>query len=501
MFQLSRKKIIIGISIWIVAIALTISLTLLANKDNKESVKEQPKVKEEEKKEEVKKNPYKVTVYDTYDINDLEVYQYEVNEDFSYCQIKYLKDNKLQKKINEVLHDKSTNLYNKVKTYKNVYFESYAEFNANGLLSIHMYARGTDKKGKEYEYLDSLNINLLTGEELELKDLFYDEQQMYTSYARAAAEIIASDNGASEDEKLKPNKVANMEDKIFKYINEIKKGNYIFSFSYDAIDIYVENFSVSIYVSEDIDNTVYFKKYIPTTDLFTGEYKGRKDVYIFSMTPSDEDYYNVKEINDHLFLDTHMLFYDLRKISDKDSLIKNSKVEEYINKLIKSADKNKYTLISGTGEVTYIEDYKIYYLNSSFNVCSSNIKNKNYMLDEMSFSKTIITGAFDNLVYFEDKKVQCKEYYYVASVDVKNNRLLTLDNLFKEGYDYKTVLKEKFVNYCVEFDGLTNEQAEQIWNSNKLKIIFRGDSIDAEYDDEIYVSLSLDDIDRSYLTI
>lgn len=470
----NKKIIIIGVIVWIVAIAGTVAISLLLNNKGNKSTTEEPKQEEKQESNIPKENIYIASYFDTYDNNDIEIKEYKLDKYTTYVQLNGLKDEKFQRKINEEIHDKVVALVNKLKNNVSYEVSADVEFNANNILSISINGEYETKKSK-YNYAtlaDSINYNLTTQEKLELKDLFNDEKKMYSMLSQELAKSYALQYSALHgNEKLNTNKVADLEDRVFKAIQDIKNIDYNFYVNNSVIYILVNEIYQRLSIYDYMKELTYLKKYKYDASIYNGKYKGLKNTHIFSLARGENDLYKVEYDTTN-----KNLLYDIYVSSDSqidDVIHKNSKVYDYIDKYAKSADKNKFTYLAVNGYVTYYKKYDYYEYVYMIDLCSTDLNNKDNMLKEIYklhhvTSKNWGTYAQPSAIFIDKKKYTCKDKTFYLSIN--KNGIITIDTLFKKDYDYKSVIKNKFIEKYSNSDNSNLEELEEIWNNTTMKI-------------------------------
>lgn len=298
-----NKKIVFGVACaTVVLLGVVGGVIFTRSKNNEEVVDEKELLVTEkdtyeglnytESKEEIEKKSF------FYDLDrNLEGSKIDV----SYISVSGLKDNSTQIKINEILRETASNMYDSTSLgnsnvlYDHVY--NYTDvYIFNNVVST-MYCREfCDIEGNiSYEY-SSVNINLKNFETINFKDIFIDTANL--------------DEIVSQDIKQK-----------------IEDGSIIYSISPKNIYIVSDEGVDTISLYDNIDKVAIYKRFANNKKLFNKTYSAKP--YVFTTKKFYEtDSYGLVESN--LFIDTFNIYA-------KENIEYNDNVLESLNTLYKEA--------------------------------------------------------------------------------------------------------------------------------------------------------------------
>ena len=478
MFQSNKKKILIFILIWLICLLITGGVWYFLNIQNKKGNNTYtPEYKDDKPK--LRKDVPGITIFDRYDENDLVVEKVNENK-VNYYKISGLKNKEIENKINKEIEEKCKSL---LTPSGEVY--SYVTANFGNILSVSC----TDK-GTTY-----FNYDLTTGNQLKLEDLFTNNANMYAILASAFNNSISlgigykelyDENSNSFDDK----KYAEVEDKVFKVINEIKAGNYRFSINNNRIDVRVGEEYAEVGVSDYAEYLAYYNRFKTEDSIYEQQNIGKKNLLVTSFFSSDMYLlYRFDEIGDYAFIDYAApdwqagISYDAAK-----EVFSKSDIAKKINELEQQLDKNKFTYINSTIDIGYFDDYEIYTVNTlELRKCVFN-KNEYYngIREEIYRSKTSFGGGFYNPGYYDSTGAKCTTIdfspnYFNASL----NKISSVQDIFKSGVNYNEVLKGLYKDYIAKtYPEVTDESLiDNILSTltYELNIQHHGISIVGEY--------------------
>ena len=330
-----NKKFII---FYIVFVVILICATILAIYFTIQNMEKQEEIKQEENpitnvnevvtetpKKEAEDKKYAITSYqETYDENAIKIIQYyDANgtvttnrEDLSpsdewinFIQIDGLKNKSIQNNINERLKNAAESLYK-----SNMGVSTYVFANFCNILSVEI--SGFDNN-------ITLNIDLATGNDIKLEDLFLSSAPINSYLANALYKTLAweDSNTNSEDEyDLDMSKVdtSEYEEKFLMLINNYnkQKDKLKYTISSNKISIYylltpnildvewLNNVSIEIDLTECIEEVAMYKKFLTAENIYENNSIGQKDIIVF--TDAYTDYFtvlNYGKIQDNIFME------------------------------------------------------------------------------------------------------------------------------------------------------------------------------------------------------
>lgn len=212
-----------------------------------------------------------------------------------YPKIDGLKNQEVENKINEYLKNKAFELLPEEKhASKEVAY--YIQGNFNNILSI-TYDVVTYIKNKEGELeydkdaTYGINIDLNTGNEIKFEELFLDNISIRNLLSEVAYTNFAWDEkyiwGTWDEETQTMNPIdrSDLEDKVFKVLHKIDKGDFEFVVSPVEIRLIVqipgETYPSRMWidVTENYEKLAMFKRFVKDENIYTNEYDNEKELY------------------------------------------------------------------------------------------------------------------------------------------------------------------------------------------------------------------------------
>lgn len=437
---------------------------------------------------------YLVDVTTSYFKNGLN-YKVEKKEKKYYVLISGLKDKNLEKKLNAAIKSKVDENYNDDTNL--VYNHIEASFSNVLSITIKRYdyeirdyteEEIIDDKIGSY-VIDSYNINLVTGDVLELDDLLYDVNSVKEKLTKEAYDMATKDAGffceGGPCENPYPD-YSNVEDFTFKIMTKFSKKDYDFYFdevsiylmfddldskaplSIDTDDINKDNCSLltkdikdgCAYIEEcddNLDNQKSCSKIYIDLDnkrnnaTFIIDMKDLVDnVIIYDKYVTDDNLYtNNKSQIDRKFIKNNMESNFIREedktLIDYDADIYEDKVEpitrDLVLKEMKELQTSNYNIYSVSGSFYNLSKYSYVY----YNVYHYDLKKEEYLNNKKSiyinkFSKredvivgpSIYIGEYDFLKNNNDKN---KLYFYI--IDSSTGKEYNSIDIIKKDFDLK----------------------------------------------------------------
>lgn len=227
-----------------------------------------------------------IDLYGTYDANDLLIRTVlaprEDDTEIRIPQIDGLKDLEIQEKINQDMYNRVGKL---LRAYPEInYGDYYVRGNFANVLSISYYMSG----GERYDQL-YLNYNLVTGERLELEDLFLQEADIIQCVRRAFYDMLARENMYSEDMEwgsdvaLSPD-----ENQVYKLVKGyMESEDYQFMFTPSEICFYYEDYVASLRMVDEADQIAVYSRFLTEESIFMRDDIGFKNVFTCADTQYD----------------------------------------------------------------------------------------------------------------------------------------------------------------------------------------------------------------------
>ena len=371
---------------------------------------------------------YAISSYDeTYNENALIIKEIE-DYNITYIEIEGLKNTKLQKEINERIQSTAYSFEN-----KNVYTTVSANF--SNILSIVFCDEDDDVK--------TLNIDLVTGEDIPLEKIFVSSAPLNLYLSEAMYETLAWDIDYNDDDNI--SKKFNMqyrdtseyEDKFFMIVNKYKeeKDDIKYSISPQGIYIYElaeqftdNNYSSYLYIKfiEKIEEVAIYKRYLTEESIFKDDKLGQKGILVLS----DNNIYSLDylqrlsygNLTDNIFIEEVVECFN--------NEYNQKVVKDYIDKLSKEKKTDLQKSIKSTQgaifQVKYIittneEGYYDVYVVSATATCSKEYFNNNIFKDYAKMQYFPMGDAemkmFSSFNSTDDLKIEDFSKQYFISLD------------------------------------------------------------------------------------
>ena len=181
---------------------------------------------------------------------------------------------------------------------------------------------------------------------------------------------------------------------------------------------------------------------------------------------------------------------------DRNKIVTNMDVEKIVNDEINSINNKQFNYLNFSGYFMG-SDFSIFELNYSVNTCTMS---KDYFEKEMKkniyLSKVSAGGEFSNItpIDTQNKNVNCSLKDKVIVLDKNYQVIQSLSDIFKNGYDYQSVIDSKFYE-AIQYTDMDSEQVK-----SKLKYSINGSGIVYEYGDFTF-TVDFTDFDRNGMKI
>ena len=386
-FKVSKKtkkkskfaiKYLIYVLILVTITAIAIYITIDRINKNKE-MNNSTSFVETKKEEEDKK--YLITSYaETYNSNSIKITKYydedgtvstenSFNENtkclVEYVQISGLKDKKIQSDDNKRLKDKAYGLKS-----NNTYSSICGDF--SNILSVVIF--NNDNK------YDCLNVNLATGKEIKLEDLFLSSTPLNSylvdSFYEANAWQSIESDGTFEDVDMSKVDLSDFEDRAMLLINNYnkKKDNLAFGIQADYIYIYglgderivkkqnADTLILYMDLTKYMDSVTLFKKFLTKNTIFEDDSIGFKNTVVFTEDESDHvQRLNYGKIKDNVFMEEIVLDSDGKYYTNDKLEIGRKFIQklssEAKSKIMNDTNTNKGVFVQREYQLWYDEDY------------------------------------------------------------------------------------------------------------------------------------------------
>lgn len=478
----SNKKFIIGYTIFLVILIyltiLGIYLTIQNSSDEKISI--QNIISQEFKKNNnasLNDSKYTIASYeDTYDSNSLNIINnYDIDghvstndsDNFTYkihfIQIEGLKNKDLQYQINEKIKQKAYTL-----GFNDNIVISYVAANFSNILSVLMYSNKS---------LDTLNIDLTTGNEIRLEDLFVSSATVNKYLTDSLYKTLAISNLQKNEETGKSTvdmskiDTSSYEDKFMILLNNYNnsKNSLKFIIQPNVINVYglVDNKIIDIDKASSINldinlidypkEVIMYKKYLTDKSIFDDYNLGTKNITVFTVNKPETDKeikVNRGKIQDNIFVEE--IAYDNVEHPDntEDPGTKNKdKVKDYIKKLSDDQKNALINQISNSRGAFFQRAYSFRY----------DPQNEYYVINITSYQ------AMCTLSYFKGDAFL--DYIKLKAIHQTDNILIGFDQSLKDTFPNLEILPSKTEEAYINIDGefLGNNLEEATAKQNQLK--------------------------------
>ena len=398
---------------------------------------ETPKKEAEDKK-------YAIT---TYDENAIKIIQYyDINgtvttnrEDFSpsdivinFIQIDGLKNKSIQNNINERLKKAA---YSLDKSKSGV--ATYVNANFSNILSVQF---------SDFDNNITLNIDLTTGNDIKLEDLFLSSAPINSYLANALYKTLAWQetelNLEAEGVDMSKVDTSEYEEKFLMFINNYnkQKDKLNYTISSNKIRIYnlitpnildnewINGMSVEIDLTECIEEVAMYKKFLTAENIYDNNSIGQKDIIVF--TDAYTDYFtvlNYGKIQDNIFMEEIAWTFN----EEEDLKVPM----DYIKKLSDSQKASLKSKTSSSNGVFFQREYNIY----------KNEENGFYGITVSSYQAKCSIPYFENDAFLDFIKLKSQP---VAEVT-----LLSFDEYVQKKFPNLKISEPQIENYYISFMG------------------------------------------------
>lgn len=394
-----------------------------------------------------------------------------------------LKDEEIETKVNNKIKEKVENLKTKVKKDEYIYgtiisnFENtisilFATSSLNDLEpdSLEIYDMAIIRDGHLFDYADTLNLNLTTGDEITIKDVVNKTSALTIAVSKYGYDNLHKIKGIIAYGGLGENPEPDysmVEDELLTLINKTQKDDFEFIYNQSTLKLFFENVNISVprfcqdendkkckkYDDIAVDQNYHINTYIldiPMKSLID-------NLLIYNKFKTDESIYKKPSTKiDLKFKDPDSENYQSKMIGNNTSLIDyniplyisdNKKLHDIVReKAIKEVTKvktNKFNIYNMLGNADLVGGYDyIYYDVRNYSLDKDVYKKyrKQIYLDKFNYKsyegrlsyKTYKDNGKDELGYEYLKKYLTNKYYYYYILDEKGNEVYEKDILNKE---------------------------------------------------------------------
>lgn len=499
----SAKKTLLGLIIFaIICIAITcacIYMTLENRKQNTNDESTENTVQEETVSKE--KPQYKtLKLTDKAKLNGITenneeesygevVYYYEYNNssehklEIDYVQISGLKDRNVQARINQRIKDKVDELKEECLPLVDDDSVNTMWINASlwgsfaDVISIRIESYVHYADNEEEYYYDSktcgLNFSLATGDEIKLKDLFWDDSPIKTILSQSAYRELARNYAFESDvpewdmnfEKIDYSAV---ESKVYNFMYKYNKNPDIeFYFSPSDICIpYDKTTIISVDMAEFYEYIAIYSKYLASKNLYEDTDKQR-EFYVFSSYGMvDEDYEKESGMKAD---NVYYRIYNYDDLEDKSDEFEKALQESYrsiikkINEYVKTfkEDKDNGYIIEGYYSASDVSEYsETAGYNLNLEVASCDRKYLEEHLED-ALAKSARSVRVDimpsNFAYIDSDNFEFYESYSEYSDNYADSSVLRTSSYTKEDRDRDM---QEWENYEEEYEEEFGETEE-----------------------------------------
>lgn len=275
-----------------------------------------------------------IDVYGTYDQNDLILNHIPVDgygEEISVLQIDGLRDEAVQKSVNEAILTKAKTLLSQLGE------PNYADFavsaNFANVLSVTFYMGGTER------YLNgNLNFDLTTGKELHISDLFYDHVDLLALVRHGFYRALAQQDAWGREGLASPD-----EDKLFLLVSRfMEQPDPEFYFTPAELWFTQDDVTASIDFLSVAEDVCIYEKYLTKESIFTRDDVGFKNLFTCSLGNYEPfDHIDYGYALDNLWYDVTMWNYALHEDQFKDTEAVNRFKEDALGRSYELVEKYK----------------------------------------------------------------------------------------------------------------------------------------------------------------
>ena len=209
-----------------------------------------------------------------------------------------------------------------------------------------------------------LNYDLTTGNQLKFKDLFTNSSLKNALIQSIYDNVVAKHTFFSEEEEwiidMSKADLSTVEEETYGILNKLMNNLDTIKFSYTPSYIYIEEYDLSIAMSNIYSNIAIYNKFKTTESIFDGTYEGNKNMFVFSKRYSyvNTQYSKYEDIYDNLRVEALVEM-------DKD-LLYNKLAKEKLNELVDKIESE----ISKTKKEAKSNPKKAYVYTAYFSLCS-----------------------------------------------------------------------------------------------------------------------------------
>ena len=421
----------------------------------------------------------------TYDQNDLlfvEVIEVNGENELTYPQIDGLKNAEVETAVNAALTEAANELkaYYAAKgtTISYMTYQVYANF--SNVLSIGLYSGDTD-----YNYkMVYRSFDLNDGTQLQLEQLFTAQADLTGLVRSAFYEAIARGNLSDYywEEVQSPD-----EQEVYETVKYYLAGEREFFFTPTGVYFVDEEYNAHISMVDHPSSVAVYHRFLTAESLFERDDIGYKNIFTCAEIPQAYDRREFGYLEDNFWYDialsnpyfgSHIDEEMQRQVLEFSEVMYSGLMEE-VEALRKTARENPdqmYILfvnpyfniysqseyVDGYWENTpskaasYMEYYKLYTMPKSL----YDSKYHGRLVSEYRNSPhyVVLSGlenAIDNDV--TETKHESEELYRYDT-----GELLTVENLFTDGFDYDTAIRAYVIDHLVRYDGYLLEDAEVV---------------------------------------
>ena len=436
-----------------------------------------------EEENEVVKPSLGIDVNGTFDENSIEwieqAYQ-EGQTEIKYYKISGLVNKEVENKINNKLKEAAFKKFDPNKI-EQIRLEVYQSINASfaNVISVRTSISTSNIDGRSNYKYENINVNveLVNGEKIRFKDLFVDEnamfQLMYAEFYEDEAwkkqwekETDPFDGGYTFNEELWDAPILNIdEDAIIKKINRYKKADidsFVFSTKYVSADILLDSGDTEyLYLQFDkIPAAIaLYDRYLTDDRIYENELLGRKNIINLSHLFVEPNACYLAYENDK----TTNFFADVQVYSDMydvDYEIEE-KAKEYIVKIAQKELVEFERMAQSEPDKYFVFCRMLRLYDAPGNAFSVSTNVSDYYTDiskkddlykviadaytDVDFETYGAGNIYINLEKEENSYISGERYWEDTYYSLKTfTPIKTVEDLFFEGYDYETILKNEF---------------------------------------------------------
>ena len=442
---------------------------------------------------------FAIASYDeTYDINPIKfVYNYDIDGNIStndapdsnhtyriqFLQIEGLKNKDIQYSINEKLKQKAYAL-----GFNDNNVNCMVTANYSNILSVLLYS------GSQ---IDTLNVDLSTGNEIHLSDVFVSSTTLNSYLENAFYKTLLWSNISTQSQQIVDNildiskiDTSSYEDKLIQLINNYSNNadTTKFNITENSVNVYglinkdminvdnVENYSLNINLIDCANEVAIYKRYLKNSNIYENTSLGLNNTIVFTKSIASEP--NTQRINYGKIEDNIFIEENLYEPDEKPENIDTSVVTTYIknisedlrNNLKNQTSNNKGTFYQRAYNHNYDAENSFFVIKSTSYQAMSSISyfKTDAFLDYIKLKSTGATGliGFDDSVKSRFTNLEIlptvnEEYYISTSGDFLGK---TLDEAKTKQAEIKAQqqLAEQLQNTQKE-----NERLQQLLNETQ----------------------------------